>query len=368
VAIANSKTEQIKKIQGLLSTATISRQRQMYEKMLTTLIAQQKKEEEVESKSQAVVKSKAAAQAKSQLAINNKAKQATSSKKKRQEGFSSVDSANQALQRSPKSTKDLDKPNESVATKTNKIDAKVDSKKIEPIEPVEEKLVEKSVEPELRFQAKGVLEGEISLVEKGLAIAIDGEQYPLRYTFISRDRDYRKLQEELSSGSVTSVRKRVSVYPQVKYVDKKYCYFFNLVSVQKEGKRGIFSELEPGEFYLSGVWQYVHSYPTPCLSVYRNITDNFLQMISKWSLEKVRKYLKTIQIPVEGLDSEKAFIYNSQVEKNQQKRREFYLLKVIFSDSKFVVIKDMISVHSKIPKYLTASRATEFLKKVSGKN
>lgn len=267
--------------------------------MLAKLESQLKKEEEAEAKLQGVVKteavvkakvepkshvtakSKVAAQAKSRSPINNKAKQATSSKKKRQEAVSSVDSANQALQRSPKPTKDLDKPNESVATKTKKIDTKVDSKKIEPIEPVEEKLVEKSVEPELRFQAKGVLEGEISLVEKGLAIAIDGEQYPLGYTFISRDRDYRKLQEELSSVLVTSLRKRVSVYPQVKLINKQYRYFFNLVSIQREGKQGIFSELEPGEFYLSGVWQYVQPNPTPCLSVYRNVTDNFLQMVSR---------------------------------------------------------------------------------------
>ncbi len=183
---------------------------------------------------------------------------------------------NQATKRSPQRIKDSDEMNQIVATKKNKKKKNTKSHFKKTKSSTEEKLAENSVNPELRFRAMGVLEGEISLAEKGLEIAIGGQQYPLSFTFISKNRDYRKLQEELSSGSVTSLRKRVSVYPQVKYVDKKYCYFFNLVSVERQREQGIFAELEPGEFYLSGLWQHVQSRPAPCLSVYRNVTDDLL--------------------------------------------------------------------------------------------
>lgn len=51
MAIAKSKTEQLKQIQNLLSTATNSRQRVMYEGMLSKLKAQMKEEEEVSASS-----------------------------------------------------------------------------------------------------------------------------------------------------------------------------------------------------------------------------------------------------------------------------------------------------------------------------
>jgi hypothetical protein len=374
VAIAKSKTEQLKQIQALLSTATNSRQRVMYEDMLAKLKSQMKEEEDAavkataELKQQAIAQSKVAIQEKVQASADHKGKNKfVSPQGNSKKVVASKNSVNQATKRSLQGVKDSDEMNQIVATKKKKKkDTKPHSKKTKPS--AEEKLAENSVNSELRFRAMGVLEGEISLAEKGLEITIDGQQYPLGFTFISKNRDYRKFQEELSSGSVTSLRKRVSVYPQVKYVDKKYCYFFNLVSVHKEGKQGIFAELEPGEFYLSGLWQHVKSHPVPCLSVYRNATDDFFNMVAKQPLGKVRKLLKPIQVPVEGLDLTQAFKYNPQAEKNKQKKRKFYCLSATFSDARFAAIKSSISEYSKAPKYITASRAAEFLNKVSGKN
>jgi hypothetical protein len=344
----------------------------MYESMLAKLKSQMKEEEAAvkaaaELEQQAIAESKVAIQEKVQATANHKGKnKSVSPQGNSKKAVADKNSVNQAKKRSPQGNKDSDEMNQIVATKKKKKkNAKSYSKKTK--SSTEKKLAENSVNSELRFRAMGVLEGEISLVENGLEIAIDGQQYPLGFTFISKNRDYRKLQEELSSGSVTSLRKRVSVYPQVKYVDKKYCYFFNLVSVHKEGKQGIFAELEPGEFYLSGLWQHVQFRPAPCLSVYRNVTDDLLNMAAKQPLEKVRKLFKPIQVPVEGLDLTKAFKYNPQAEKNEQKKRKFYCLSATFRESKFVAIESSISVHSKTPKFIKASRVAEFLERNKGK-
>jgi hypothetical protein len=259
-------------------------------------------------------------------------------------------------QKKPQTSDKSKVKNKSVALEKKK-DIKVDSSKLESAT----ESVEKSVVPELRFLAKGVLEGEISLVDQGLAIAIDGQQYPLGYTFISKHKDYRKLQSELSSGSSASLLKRVSVYPEVKLVDNTYIYFFNLVAVAKEIEQGIFAQLKPGEFYLSGLWQHVEFHPAPCLLIYRNVTDNFLGIAAKQPLKRVKSWLKPIHVPVYGLDLTKAFKYNPQAQKNQQNRRKFYSLLATFNDSKFVVHQSSILEHFYIPRYLKASRAKEIL-------
>jgi hypothetical protein len=47
--------------------------------------------------------------------------------------------------------------------------------------------------------------------------------------------------------------------------------------------------------------------------------------------------------------------------KNKKKKRKFYCLSATFSESKFVAIESSISEYSQAPKYLKASRVTEFL-------
>jgi hypothetical protein len=135
-----------------------------------------------------------------------------------------------------------------------------------------------------------------------------------------------------------------------------------LVAVAKEIEKGIFAELKPGEFYLSGLWQHVQSHPAPCLLIYRNVTDNFLGIAAKQPLGRVKNWLKPIHVPVEGLDLTKAFKFNPEAKKNEQMRRKFYTLSVIFKDAKFVAKKSSISEYSKIPKYVKASQAEEIFK------
>ncbi|BAZ47181.1 hypothetical protein NIES4102_42270 (plasmid) [Chondrocystis sp. NIES-4102] len=222
----------------------------------------------------------------------------------------------------------------------------------------------KTVSPSLQnsnsliFQAVGVIQGEIAL-DKGenLIITLDGQQYRLGFTAISRPRKYKALVEEIKIQG--NSQKKVLVYPRLSHTKTAYGYGvdFNLVTIAKteETREGIFQDLAAGEFYLSGFWQYVDFYDGPVVAVWRNYSQGLAQAVERVGIKKAKQLLKTNYIPVDWTDApQEPFKYDPNVEKRQQMPRYFVRLKARYQPQKnhFEAIEQLGESTTKAPKYL----------------
>ena len=207
------------------------------------------------------------------------------------------------------------------------------------------------------FQAIGVIEGIVAITkEEQLTITIDGQKYRLGYTAKSKQR-YKALVDEINSqGSST---KKLSVYPQINHNkgQEGYKINFNLVTVAntEEARTSIFQDLEAGEFYLSGFWQYVPFCESPVIAVLRNYSNKLAQTVERVGTKKAKQILKPNYIPVEWADSSvAAFKYDPDLEKKQQMSRYFVRVKAKFCSEKdcFEAIAEIGDSTTQAPKYL----------------
>ncbi|WP_036486470.1 hypothetical protein [Myxosarcina sp. GI1] len=207
------------------------------------------------------------------------------------------------------------------------------------------------------FQAIGVIEGAVAVKnEEQLTITIEGQKYRLGYTAKSKQR-YKVLVEEITSQSSRTLQ--LSVYPQISYNKKQegYKIDFNLVTVAntEEARESIFQDLEPGEFYLSGFWQYVPFFESPVIAVFRNYSNKLAQTVERVGTKKAKQILKPNYIPVEWADSSvAAFKYDPDLEKKQQMSRYFVRVKAKFCSEKdcFEAIEKIGNSTTQAPKYL----------------
>jgi len=129
-----------------------------------------------------------------------------------------------------------------------------------------------------------------------------------------------------------------------------------LVSVSKSEKnKALFKKLVPGEFQVSGFWQYVPFCDLPCVSIKRNYTKNLARMVKKMETEKARYFLRSNVIPLVWHEpTVESFKYNPKLEKQKQKPRYFVQLKVSFTpiENKFVFVEQLEEPLLDAPKYL----------------
>lgn len=221
---------------------------------------------------------------------------------------------------------------------------------------------------EAMFQAIGVIESVISVNENSqLSITLGNQKYRLGYTGKSRNRDYAKLLEEISS--LGSKVEKISVYPQVNYKSKSkqggensaYEISFNLVSVEKPSAKenqktaGIFGHLAVGEFQISGYWQYVALCSCPCITVMRNHSENLAKVVKKVGHQKASRWLRPNHLPVEWLDSSpEPFKYDPDLKQQEQMPRLFVQTLVKFEpeSQKFIVIEEIDQPRTQAPRCL----------------
>ncbi|WP_036486994.1 hypothetical protein [Myxosarcina sp. GI1] len=207
------------------------------------------------------------------------------------------------------------------------------------------------------FQAIGVLEGLVAVKnEEQLTITIEGQTYRLGYTAKSKQR-YKALVEKIASQG--SSIKKLSVYPQINHNkgQEGYEINFNLVTVAntEEARTSIFQDLEPGEFYLSGFWQYVLFCKSSVIAVLRNYSEKLAQTVERVGSKRAKKILKPNYIPVDSADSSvDAFKYDPDLEKKQQMPRYFVRVKAKFQPEKnyFEAIAQVGESTTQAPKYL----------------
>ena len=331
--VASSTEENILKLKGLIATASNPRQQTMYQKLLQKAIKQ--RDEEKRSSLRRIDPEPIRESAPPAKVSANKSKKKSLGSKKA--------STTEILVEEEKSAVAV-LPGESSTTNCQS-------------SPEEQSHLDPEQEQKAAiFQAIGVIEGRI---EKGnnsrLSITLEGQKYPLGYTAKSRKRSYQVLLEELAPE--ISLVQKVLVYPNCNHHGKKGpSLSFNLVAVEKIVKEeGIFSELAPGEFRLSGFWQYVPFCDSPCLTILRNYNEGLAKTVKKMARKKASLFLKANYIPLEWSDSPiEAFKYNPEAEKSEQMPRYFVQVtaKLKAEAQKLVVIEQRGIPTTSAPKYL----------------
>lgn len=152
-----------------------------------------------------------------------------------------------------------------------------------------------------------------------------------------------------------SLKRKISVYPHYNHQEKRSYLSFNLVSVEKEKKGAIFSDLEAGEFRVAGFWQYIPYCEIPCITVLRNYQEQLAKTIEKMGQKKAKGLLKANHLPVLWLDApHEPFRYDKELSKKEQMPRYFVQLKVKWKAESglFEVIEEIEKASTNAPKYL----------------
>lgn len=232
-------------------------------------------------------------------------------------------------------------------------------KPVEPSQPASDpEITEQKPEESPIFQAIGVIVGDVTFEEEKAFVAIGGKQYPLLYA-PSHKRAFAALKLNVKRTSPT---KRLIVYPRIIHLPGGKPHQTGFQVVGFEGTGGDVREnlkLEDFEFTLCGLWQFIPVSKTPCISVFKNFSEERLAYIKEAPSDRKVKYMKTSHIPLLWKDSPvKPFRFNPKLEKEQQGQVWFVGVKARFMPGRdvfgFVSLK--IPPAAKAPKYLKASK------------
>jgi len=233
------------------------------------------------------------------------------------------------------------------------------------------------------FQAIGIIRGDITLSSeqgKPSTVLVAGKEYPLYY--ISTKQGFRAieaLKKEIAATDNTN--QRLIVYPKITHFpsrDKLHEMAFQLVGFDKGSEpEGLGSDLADFEFKLCGLWQFVPVCQTPCISVFKNFTDQRLEYVKQSEIYKRVKFMKGSHIPLLWKDAPvKPFRFNPKLEKEQQGKASFVSVKAKFLPQRNVFGFDSLLAmpQDEAPKFFKASKkmkaealqATKEFKKAQG--
>ena len=321
--------EKIAELKRLVATATNPRQRDMYQKLLEKA----QKQRQIEKASTILLEAP-------------ESSVTTSPKKLQQEEEKSEKPSRGETKSKTKEIKDTNPPSP-------------ESKKQEPQTEKEPTQISQSPSatsetPPVMFQAIGVIEGIVSMEEKGkLSIAIEGEKYALRYV-APKKKQYQELVRELAAEK--SLKRKMVVYPNYSHQEKKGYLSFDLVSVKKKEKgRAIFRELKPGEFKVAGFWQYIPYCEIPCITILRNYSEQLAKVVEQIGQKKARGLLKANHLPTLWSNAPiEAFKYDGELSKKEQMLRYFVQLKAKWKGESglFEVIEEVGEASTDAPRYL----------------
>jgi hypothetical protein len=183
------------------------------------------------------------------------------------------------------------------------------------------------------FQAVGVITGSVNFTTDGQStVTIGSYEYPLYYS--KRQWDVlNALKKEIENTG--NHNQRLVVYPKAIHFPRKeqpHRIAFQLVGFDRGRKLDAVSgELEDLEFKLSGLWQFIPVCSTPCISVFRNFSDERLEFIKQAEPARKVKFMKASHIPLLWKDAPvRPFRFNPKLEKDQQGRAVFVTIKAKF--------------------------------------
>ncbi|BAZ08338.1 hypothetical protein NIES4071_01430 [Calothrix sp. NIES-4071] len=179
----------------------------------------------------------------------------------------------------------------------------------------------------LFFQAIGIISGVVDIDEenKNTTLTISGNKYPLYY--IASNKGLRALDALKKHVANNGNHQRLIVYPRVTHFpgrDKPHQISFQLVGFDPGDNKGMCDELKDLEFKLSGIWQFIPVCQVPCISIFKNFTEDRLEYVKKSDISKRVKYMKASHIPLFWRDAPvPPFRFNPRVAKEQQGRAYF---------------------------------------------
>ncbi len=237
-------------------------------------------------------------------------------------------------------------PPESVPEETPAVDAQV--------EPTAE-------EAKSFFQAVGIIAGEVEFDDNDQCQVIIGQkQYPLFYAS-NHKRAYEALKKEIEATG--KKYQRLIVYPRLTHFPKReqsHHMSFQLAGFDNGREpSGVASELKDFEFKLSGLWQFIPVCQIPCISVFKNFTDDRLSHIKKIEPGKKVRFMKASHIPIIWKEAPvRPFKFNPKLDKQQQSRPYFVQVRANFLPEKDIFVFTKLSAEptEAVPRFLKASK------------
>ena len=212
-----------------------------------------------------------------------------------------------------------------------------------------------AVELDIRyvFRAIGLIRGKVTTTSKKLKIEIDGRRFELKPAALSHKKKlFQELRDEILATGARD--KTLLVYPQIHEVAHQphaQKIIFKLVDTKK---LHYWSELEPGEFILSGIWEYIPNTEQTSITIRRNSTPGLVKCLKKLHKTVKKTITKPIYLPCEWSEPKvKPFQYREDVPKKELKR---YFVQTharfIPESSTFEVIKPLAKPTRRIPTYI----------------
>ncbi len=222
-----------------------------------------------------------------------------------------------------------------------------------------------SVENELNnppvFKAVGVIQGEVTLGEDRInSVTIDGKNYPIRY---AAEKHKTLLALKLEIKKTGNNFQRLIVYPRVVHFPRReqpHALFFELVGFEGSSveDKGIINDLNDLEFKLCGLWQFIPVCRVPCVSIFRNFTEERKLFIKQAEPYVKLRFMKANHLPLFWRDSQaRPFRFNPRLDKDQG-RPMFVQIKAKFNPEReqFEFIEELAEPIHEAPRFLKASK------------
>lgn len=211
------------------------------------------------------------------------------------------------------------------------------------------------------FQAVGVISGQIEINESGSFIKIGNKSYKLCF---KKGGIFQQLKKEIEESKDCVIR--LIVYPIFTHFpgrDKHKINFdvigFNGSKKQNNKKNDLDEKLNSLEFKISGIWQYIPVCKSPCISVFRNETEELISALKKCDPVKKAMLVKANHVPINfyGRNLPKAFRFVKPVEgenKNAGYNPIFISIKAKFDPTtdEFNFLELLCDPSTKSPRYL----------------
>ena len=220
-----------------------------------------------------------------------------------------------------------------------------------------------TIEEELpHFKAVGVINGEVNFGEDGInTVVIGGKTYRLKYSS-EKVKAIRAL--KLQIKNTANNEQRLIVHPRVIHFpnrEQPYIFYFELVGFESHltQNKGIFNDLNDFEFKVSGLWQFIPVCKVPCVSVFRNFTEERKLFIKAAEPLVKMRFVKSSHLPLLWQSSEATpFRFNPRADKENQGHPKFVQIKAKFVTGRdsFVFLEELAEPLEEAPRFLKASK------------
>ena len=212
------------------------------------------------------------------------------------------------------------------------------------------------------FKAVGVIQAEVTLGSDRInSVIIDGKNYPLRY---AAEKHKTLLALKLEIKKTGTNFQRLIVYPRVVHFPRReqpHALLFELVGFEGSSveDKGIINELNDLEFKLCGLWQFIPVCRVPCVSIFRNFTEERKLFIKQAEPYVKLRFMKANHLPLFWRDSlTLPFRFNPRLGKKEQERPMFVQVKAKFNpeQDQFEFVEELAEPIHEAPRFLKASK------------